>query len=98
MRGLSSSFCDLFVLQTRPGKHYRLGGLRRAVGVYVRGRSTTLHLLPVTSERRQLAIFSSLKSQALLWSKGNNILGFPFSERGLHKHRDLRSLGQGKKQ
>ena len=35
-----------------------------AVGVYVRARSTTLYLLPVTSERRKLAIFSLLKSQA----------------------------------
>ena len=65
-----------------------LGGRRRAVGVYVRSRSTTLYLLPVTAERRQLAISSSLKSHALLWSKGKNIFGFPFPERRLHKHCD----------
>ena len=67
MGRLSSSFCNFVCssLQTRPGKHYRLGGLRRAVGVYVRARSTTLYLLPVPSEKRKLAIFSSLKSQAV---------------------------------
>ena len=42
-----------------------LGGLRRAVGVYVRARSTTLYLLPVTGERRKVAISSSLKSHLL---------------------------------
>ena len=36
-----------------------LGGLRRAVGVPVRARSTTLYFLPVTGERRKLAISSS---------------------------------------
>ena len=65
-----------------------LGGLRRAVGVYVRARSTTLYFLPVTGERRKLAISSLLKSHAFLWSKGKNILGFPFPERRLHKHCD----------
>ena len=59
-------------VETRPGEHCLqwTGGLRRAVGVYVRSRSTSLYLLPVTGERRQLAISSSLKSHALLWSKG----------------------------
>ena len=47
------------------------------MGVYVRAQSTTLYLLPVTNERRKLAISSPLKSHALLWSKGKNILGFP---------------------
>ena len=57
-------------VETRPGEHCLLGGLRRPVGVYVRARSTTLYLLPVTGEQRKLAICSSLKSHGLLWSKG----------------------------
>ena len=56
-------------VETRPGEHWLLGGQRRAVVVHVRARSTTLYLLPVTGERRNLAISSSLKSHALLWSK-----------------------------
>ena len=36
-----------------------LGGLRRAVGVYVRARSTTLYLLPVTGATQGGVLFIS---------------------------------------
>ena len=64
--------------------------------VYVSTRSTTLYLLPVTGERRKLAISSSLKS--LCSGRKEKYFRCPFPERHLQKHWDLRSLSKGKKQ